>query len=360
MALLGGEQSFSTGRWYLPHPYYSARVSKELVLITLDCPLLERCHNNGDASDRCWDGGQQRGWLASLLATLDYDPHLRYRVIQCHYPLYANGPHVNHQWLIDFIEPLMVAHGVQLYVNADNHYLQVSKKTAANGFGGGSGGSAAADYFFVNSGGGGGYGLNHHRTDKNYAANPHNVFDEIRNGPFFHCIRGAGTPAERLVTIAYNDDGEKLYEFSVRPFVSPIALRLHEERVKVGAEAEVEVKKAGGANGANGGEDGGGNVKEALSGGASVGLLGQGDASADDDPAAKRRKLFSEPSSPSAVLGGSSVFIICCCFAIFGFAVTRRIRRPPPARPPLSPPATIVPNGGVAWQGAQAQQRFSV
>jgi len=57
----------------------------------------------------------------------------------------------------------MAKYGAQLYINADNHYLQVARKDGR---------------YFFNSGGGAGY-LPHKRTDKGYSRDPHTTFEEM-------------------------------------------------------------------------------------------------------------------------------------------------------------------------------------
>lgn len=178
----------------MPFPYYSARVDRELLVVTLDCPLLERCHNNKPSSPRCWDGGAQRAWFEHLMQTVEAaeleSPYesLRFRVLQCHYPLYANGPHVNHQWLIDWLEPLLVKHCFQLYINADNHYLQVAEKSGVA---------------YINSGGGAGYGR-HAPSNKGYAPTPYSKFLAFTDGYFTHCVY----PAESILITTAIDAGD--------------------------------------------------------------------------------------------------------------------------------------------------------
>jgi tartrate-resistant acid phosphatase type 5 len=187
-----------TGRWYMPHTYFSIAVAPDMAVVVLDCPLFERCHNNGDASPRCWDGGQQRRWAEQQL--LKEHRSRRFKVVVCHYPLHANGPHINFPWLVEWLQPLMEKADVALYINADNHYLQVSH---------------IHPIYYVNSGGGAGIGVRHTPHNKGYSRSPHDVFTDISDGVFLHCV----TPSrEELVSQAIRSDGKRLFNFtSVKP-----------------------------------------------------------------------------------------------------------------------------------------------
>ena len=189
----------ASGRWYLPQAYYAARVHREMVVVVLDGPLLERCANNGDAHERCWDHGRQRGWAERQL--LDVHRNVRWKVVVCHYPMYANGPHVNFPWLVEWLQPLLDASCATLYINADNHYLQVSHHHGM---------------FFVNSGGGAGFGLRHLPTQKKYREHPYSVFVDFADGVFFHCVNTAN---DTIHNVAVNHEGVRRFEFwSLGPF----------------------------------------------------------------------------------------------------------------------------------------------
>ena len=248
-----------TGRWHLPHPYYahhfkrfpcadgssSCATAGGIGVVVLDCPLLERCAVNVKGSKRCWDSGAQGPWADRTLRRLRRDG-AAWLVLVCHYPVHANGPHVNHKWLKALVEPLMRRHGVFLYVNADNHYVQVSSRQldaakaselpfdVPDGAEDGVAASVPADaaYFFANSGGGGGY-LAPKRTDKGYAKSPHSVFEAMRYGPMLHCVRHrrnarqqrADTPPgssehTEMVTTVYDDSvpPNALYKFTTPGF----------------------------------------------------------------------------------------------------------------------------------------------
>jgi hypothetical protein len=164
-----------TGRWFLPHPYYAHAIGGNmLLLIMLDCVLLERCHVNPKGSPRCYDNGEQLIWLSQLLQ--QHAANFKFRVLTCHYPMFANGPHLNHPWLVAQLQPLMQEHKIQLYINADNHYLQVSKLNES---------------YYLNQGGGGGY-MPHTRKDKGYAKSPFDVFEVMSYGTALHCVSRSG------------------------------------------------------------------------------------------------------------------------------------------------------------------------
>jgi hypothetical protein len=216
----------------MPYPYYVKRYPEvSLDVIVLDCPLLERCAagakaDGARAAKACWDGGQQSVFLRDALARAAAEG-VAWKVVACHYPLYANGPHANHKWLIDLVEPLMDEHHANLYINADNHYLQVSRKDGVA---------------YVNSGGGGGY-VAHSAADKGYARSPFSTFEKFGDGVVVHCIapvaaaakdgadagaaRGNGSDdddaiATEMRSYVYGVDGALLHEFTL-PQPRPVA-----------------------------------------------------------------------------------------------------------------------------------------
>lgn len=198
--------------WYLPHTYYSVLFpSVSLVIVVLDCPLFERCVVNPPGSPRCWDKHAQATFLEAALQ-FAADRGMRFRVVMCHYPMYANGPHLNHGWLKQLLDPVMEKYGVTLYINADNHYQQVSERKSVSASWRGSSSRSSDDnhkqqsnnirtsatatfatsaqknsIWYVNSGGGGGYRL-HTKRSKGYKDDKYNVWSRIGNGPFVHCL----------------------------------------------------------------------------------------------------------------------------------------------------------------------------
>lgn len=190
----GGGQPRGTGRWFMPHTYYSVKVAPDAVVVVLDGPLFERCHNNGNASPRCWDGGHQRQWATRELLVAHRG--IRFKIVVCHYPLHANGPHINFPWLIEWLQPLMEQADVALYINADNHYLQVSH---------------IPPVYYVNSGGGAGIGIRHTPHNKGYSRSKHDVFTDISDGVFLHCVTASRTA---LVSEAIRTDKKRLFTFT--------------------------------------------------------------------------------------------------------------------------------------------------
>lgn len=181
-------------RWYMPNTYYSKVIGKSLLLVVIDCTLLERCQLNRKGSPRCWDNDRQKEWLRETLVRYKNHPTLRFRIVMGHYPLFANGPHVNQPWLISLLTPLFDDNCVDMYIHADNHYLQLSRVKGV---------------FYFNSGGGGGYML-HKRTDKGYKRNPASVFEVIGNGLGLHRVRG-----DDLETQILDTHGRVLHTFNI-------------------------------------------------------------------------------------------------------------------------------------------------
>ncbi|CUI15445.1 tartrate-resistant acid phosphatase type 5, putative [Bodo saltans] len=176
----------ATGRWYLPEAYYVKQVHANLVVFVLDTPLLERCANNGNDSPRCWDHGAQKRYFEEQFEKFR---HVKWKVVVGHYPMHANGPHVNFPWLIQWLQPLLEKYCVSLYINADNHYLQVS---SVNGV------------YYVNSGGGAGFGVRHQPANRNYKTSPFSQFVAFEDGIFTHCIHEGN---HSMVTSAINHEG---------------------------------------------------------------------------------------------------------------------------------------------------------
>jgi tartrate-resistant acid phosphatase type 5 len=182
----------ATGRWYLPEAYYVKQVHSNLVVFVLDTPLLERCANNGNESPRCWDHGAQKRYFEEQFEKFR---DVKWKVVVGHYPMHANGPHVNFPWLIQWLQPLLEKYCVSVYINADNHYLQVSMVN---------------DVYYINSGGGAGFGVRHQPSNKNYKTSPHSQFVAFEDGIFTHCIhQGNGS----MVTSAINHEGQLRQQF---------------------------------------------------------------------------------------------------------------------------------------------------
>ncbi|KAJ9459459.1 Purple acid phosphatase 8 [Diplonema papillatum] len=181
----------SKGRWWLPYPYYS--VSRGGVFfVVIDTVLLERCEVNKNKpalfSTRCWDGYRQREWIAEQLGSAAAAA-ARYRVVVGHYPILANGPHVNQPWLLAMLTGLFEKHRVAAYINADNHYLQYSLLNGVH---------------YVNAGGGAGY-MAHLSKDKGYEVNKHSKWVFFGDGVFVHFASPAG-----MLTLAYEPSGVRL------------------------------------------------------------------------------------------------------------------------------------------------------
>ncbi|RNF05373.1 tartrate-resistant acid phosphatase type 5 precursor [Trypanosoma rangeli] len=177
-----------TGRWYMPHPYYVVKVSNDMVVVVLDTVLMHSCNEHPDA---CWDAGKQKAvvedWLLRMYANVPY------KVVVGHYPVLSNGPHENYPWLQDWLIPLLTRSCASLYIHADNHYLQVSKR----GF-----------QYYANSGGGGGAGLHHSFKDKSWMHRD-SVFHSVETGVMVHCKKG-----NRLTHRVLSKTGDVLFRFA--------------------------------------------------------------------------------------------------------------------------------------------------
>jgi acid phosphatase len=242
-----------TTNWAFPYAYYAVPLpAYSLMLVVLDCPLLERCTVNVVGSLRCWDGDAQMRFLEDTLKG-GSSAGFAHQVVTCHYPMYANGPHVNAPWLQKAVGGMMEKYGARLYINADNHYMQVSMRRGVVTSGGDRGGASAADagggddgrnIWYVNSGGGAGFAP-HTRSARNYALSPHSVFERIGYGVFRHCVlppvrvRGGTATRHVLQTEAISvDDGSVVHAFNITSVVAQ--LRPVEGRAQnVGGEGDL-------------------------------------------------------------------------------------------------------------------------
>lgn len=152
--------------------------------------------------------------------------HIPNKILLAHNPVMANGPHVNYRWLVEWVQPLMEKSCAVLYINADNHYLQVSAApldnpdAKENDDDDGDGAGAETDeeseaaeaagnsdpfarsyQHYVNSGGGGGAGRH-----KRAWTHPNNIFHADDMGLVVHCrIR---PPADNETHVNEGSDDE--------------------------------------------------------------------------------------------------------------------------------------------------------
>eukprot|EP00760_Papus_ankaliazontas_P028309 PhM_4_TR3632/c0_g1_i1/m.27715/K14379/ACP5; tartrate-resistant acid phosphatase type 5 len=199
-----------SSRWYMPHTYYSEVVplaNLQVLLVVLDVPLLERCAVNPPGSKRCWDGGRQMSWLRS---TLEENVNIKWKFVVGHYPIHANGPHVNHRWLADPLKAMFREFGVSMYINADNHYVQVCRADGVD---------------FVNSGGGAGY-LRHKPADKGYKEDPASLFIHLADGPVLHCLSKDGSVLRNAIVDAPSN--KVVYSWETTPNAATTPHRLHQ------------------------------------------------------------------------------------------------------------------------------------
>mgnify|MGYP001616670942 CR=1 FL=1 len=233
-----------------------------LGVVVLDCPLLERCHIHGTQNrGKCVDGGAQVSHFMPAARALFHRRGVKGRLVVCHFPLHANGPHVNHPFLqtaigaaffnsssatpsappfspstdvgvhggrsggggsapvnqrgqekaasLPAFSPASTIPMFHQYINADNHYMQVSEVPLTRP----SPPDAAAatvirrrGALFINSGGGAGY-KPHLPSHKGYAVSPFNIYERLgpAGGVFAHCSvptpGSHGTGGGLLVTL---------------------------------------------------------------------------------------------------------------------------------------------------------------
>ncbi|MDD9338850.1 MAG: metallophosphoesterase, partial [Providencia heimbachae] len=219
-----------SGRWYLPHRYYAIQVSKDMVVIALDTIIIHRCeaHLGRDSTKKsrkelrstsgadCVEADEQKRQVEDWL--LEEYANVPFKIVMGHYPVMANGPHPNYPWLASWLIPLMEKSGAAMYVNADNHYLQVSQQRGV---------------LYVNSGGGGGYFGNAYRSgEPPEEAHPNNAFHLGELGIFIHCrvkatshVYHVGAGRERQPEQHPTTQGEDLFlHFSIGDNLSVRAL----------------------------------------------------------------------------------------------------------------------------------------
>ena len=181
-------------RWNLPFPYYDI-VMGSVHWFILDTVLLERCEVNIKGtklwSDRCWDQYKQLEWFTEKVSK----SNSKWKIVVGHYPMYANGPHVNHLWLRRLLDPLFKKHGVSMYINADNHYLQYSLHD---------------DIYYLNAGGGAGY-MKHNVKNKGFKISESNIWHHFGDGLFLHFVID-----DTMFVYAVSPEGDILTNFKVK------------------------------------------------------------------------------------------------------------------------------------------------
>lgn len=188
-----------TGRWYLPHFYYSLRVSEDTVVISIDTTMMYLCEAAQAGFARPHgitmrpsevECTQQRRMIRQWLREEYFD--VPFKIVVGHHPVEANGPHATPRWFTDFLQPLLRETCVSLYVNAYNGYLQVSRD---------------ALQFYVNNGGGG--GKNDGVVDTPSWTDALSVFQEAQvGGLVVHCKHG-----NQLTSHVLSEDGELRFSF---------------------------------------------------------------------------------------------------------------------------------------------------
>eukprot|EP00796_Vickermania_ingenoplastis_P010470 gene10470-7275_t len=207
-----------SGRWYMPAAYYAMKVSDDTVIVVLDAPQLHRCavykqrisEPSEVSEDRersikataedCEMASKQKEMIEHWL--LNQYADVPVKVIMSHYPMMSNGPHVNYPFLVDWLEPLLLKSCAVLYVNADNHYLQVSRGDLI---------------YYANSGAGAGNSGRLHFRDgkKNTWDHPRSKFQSVEGGFMVHCSVKSSDAGQRFLNYVIGEDGKVQFSFEI-------------------------------------------------------------------------------------------------------------------------------------------------
>lgn len=109
------EYSQRNRRWYMPAPYYTARVvsgGTSVMLFVLDTDSL--------LSDRA-NRARQLRWLDSALSVSD----ATVRIVVGHHPVRSYGLYGDTRVLVEQLAPILDRHGVALYLCGHEHDLQI-------------------------------------------------------------------------------------------------------------------------------------------------------------------------------------------------------------------------------------------
>ncbi|WP_293902919.1 metallophosphoesterase [Phenylobacterium sp.] len=127
----GAQLAYSriNARWRMPGRYYlvpGAEIgAPDLDIFVIDTTPLLGGHHEDVARlirGRVWvpDGDPQVAWLGTALE----QSKARWKVVVGHHPIHSGGHHGGEAALAASIEPLMQAHGVQVYICGHDHVLQ--------------------------------------------------------------------------------------------------------------------------------------------------------------------------------------------------------------------------------------------
>lgn len=215
--LLVYEEPMPTGRWYMPARHFVMQVSSDTVIVVLDAPELHRCAvytarhiagraTAGDSRDQYLNATKQdcegamsqkrdvESWLLAEYA------HIPFKIVMSHYPIMGNGPHQNYPFLVDWLQPLLERSCAVLYINADNHYLQVSQSGLQ---------------FYANSGAGAGSnGKLHSPSNRKLWTHVHSQFHAIQGGFMVHCKLNRDD-GEEFRNFVVGEDGIQQFSFQV-------------------------------------------------------------------------------------------------------------------------------------------------
>lgn len=108
--------------WCLPRPWYTFTAGPVQFFAVDTTPVDRPGRDRGGATSAMV---AQRQWLDRALAA----SRARWKIVYGHHPIYSNGPHASPQGdlprIREYLLPVLVRHGVDLYLAGHDHDLQV-------------------------------------------------------------------------------------------------------------------------------------------------------------------------------------------------------------------------------------------
>ena len=136
-------------RWQMPGPYFSADAAetgiRDLEIFDLDTTPLaggwgEKLEDLAHGHQPPHETRKQIAWLSDSLSR----SRAAWKIVVGHHPIYSGGRHGDTPSLVEAIQPILKANGVQAYLNGHDHALQHIERDDVDYICSGSGASAGS------------------------------------------------------------------------------------------------------------------------------------------------------------------------------------------------------------------------
>ena len=138
-----------SARWQMPSPYFRKAATEtgipDLEIFYLDTTPLaggwgEKLEDMAHGRQPPHESRKQIAWLSESLSRSS----AAWKVVVGHHPIYSGGRHGDTPGLVETIQPILKAHGVQAYLNGHDHALQHIRRGDIDYICSGSGASAGS------------------------------------------------------------------------------------------------------------------------------------------------------------------------------------------------------------------------